>query len=505
MQLDPAIREKIIRAVSGRVWHKRGKWHHTVLFDEICAAGESVPYAQKLGFDFGRTIGAWLPDGDYLDLENDWDTIRERVRSAASRDSSFLTEYADLCFSQGELLLRTSADISQVDAAALTSDALCDLLEKEYEAQKHFLPFMMSMHVVDEFLSERFTAFLDAFARARGFSLTEKFEYQASLTLPYRKVYVSQEREDFLKLAVAALDTAHPMPPEEVTAALSRHADEYGFLNAVLLEDLPFTVEHYREALAGMSFEAAREELAALTKGQEEMEAQQRACMQDVSGDAELLETARFIQRYAFLRSYRVDVCYKAMAMCLNILAELARRIGVSVLDLTYLNSYEIRESLAGGDSAPAYALIAQRRRGFLSVFVDNTRYTFTGVEAEEVARTIAFSQEMGDGTVKGSVAFPGKARGVCKVLRMVEDMKKVERGDIIVISMTDPNYLPAMERAAAFVTDMGGILCHAAIVAREMKKPCIIGTKIATQILKDGDVVEVDAENGIVRLIERS
>jgi pyruvate,water dikinase len=56
------------------------------------------------------------------------------------------------------------------------------------------------------------------------------------------------------------------------------------------------------------------------------------------------------------------------------------------------------------------------------------------------------------------------------------------------------------MEKAAAFVTDAGGILSHAAITAREMKKPCIIGTKVATKVFNDGDMVEVDAESGIIK-----
>ena len=67
---------------------------------------------------------------------------------------------------------------------------------------------------------------------------------------------------------------------------------------------------------------------------------------------------------------------------------------------------------------------------------------------------------------------------------------------------MTDPRYVPAMKKAAAIVTDEGGITCHAAIVSRELKKPCIIGTKIATKVLKDGDEVEVDAEKGVVKKI---
>lgn len=80
--------------------------------------------------------------------------------------------------------------------------------------------------------------------------------------------------------------------------------------------------------------------------------------------------------------------------------------------------------------------------------------------------------------------------------------LDKVQEGDVLVTQMTFPSFIVAMKRACAFVTDEGGITCHAAIVAREMQKPCIIGTKIATQVLKDGDAVEVDAENGAVRVI---
>jgi pyruvate,water dikinase len=70
---------------------------------------------------------------------------------------------------------------------------------------------------------------------------------------------------------------------------------------------------------------------------------------------------------------------------------------------------------------------------------------------------------------------------------------------------MTRPEYVPLMRLALAIVTDEGGITCHAAIVSRELKKPCIIGTKIATQVLHDGDLVEVDADAGVVRVIEQA
>ena len=109
---------------------------------------------------------------------------------------------------------------------------------------------------------------------------------------------------------------------------------------------------------------------------------------------------------------------------------------------------------------------------------------------------------EVGD--FKGIIAQRGQIHGIVKIVLKSEDIEKVLDGDVMVSSMTRPEMTAAMKRAAAFVTDEGGITCHAAIVARELKKPCIIGTKIATQVLKDGDMVEVDADKGIVRILEK-
>ena len=103
---------------------------------------------------------------------------------------------------------------------------------------------------------------------------------------------------------------------------------------------------------------------------------------------------------------------------------------------------------------------------------------------------------------VKGNIAQKGKFVGTVKVVNNVNDLNKVKNGDVMVTFMTAPNFLPAMRLAGAFVTNEGGLTCHAAIVAREMRKPCVIGTKIATKVFKDGDRVEVDADRGIVKKI---
>ena len=105
--------------------------------------------------------------------------------------------------------------------------------------------------------------------------------------------------------------------------------------------------------------------------------------------------------------------------------------------------------------------------------------------------------------TVNGTPASPGNAIGRVKICKNFTEMNKVEQGDVLVVSMTRPEYVPAMRKAVAIVTDEGGLTCHAAVIARELGKPCIIGTRIATKVFKDNDLVEVKANHGTVRRIE--
>ena len=100
---------------------------------------------------------------------------------------------------------------------------------------------------------------------------------------------------------------------------------------------------------------------------------------------------------------------------------------------------------------------------------------------------------------LRGLGASPGIGIGRVKVIFSEKEIDKVEKGDILVTTMTTPDMVPAMKRAAAIVTDEGGLTCHAAIVSRELGVPAVVGTKEATKVLKDGMIVTVDGEKGVV------
>lgn len=105
---------------------------------------------------------------------------------------------------------------------------------------------------------------------------------------------------------------------------------------------------------------------------------------------------------------------------------------------------------------------------------------------------------------VKGLPASLGKATGKVKILLSSElgRLNEVQEGDVLVSNTTNPDMTPIMKKVCAIVTDLGGVTSHAAIVTRELSIPCIVGTRNATQVLKDGMMVEVDAFNGTVRII---
>lgn len=102
---------------------------------------------------------------------------------------------------------------------------------------------------------------------------------------------------------------------------------------------------------------------------------------------------------------------------------------------------------------------------------------------------------------IAGLVACQGKVSGKARIITDLENMHTMQQGEILVTTMTSPHFTSILKKCAAIVTDEGGMLCHAAITARELKIPCIVGTQNATSLLTDGDLIEVDAEKGTVQL----
>ncbi len=129
-------------------------------------------------------------------------------------------------------------------------------------------------------------------------------------------------------------------------------------------------------------------------------------------------------------------------------------------------------------------------------LYIVQTRAVTTQKKVEEVKEEVKEEIE-GEVVLEGLSASPGVGSGPVKIVHGLEDLNKIEKGNILVTKMTNPDMVPAMERASAIVTDEGGSTCHAAIVSRELGIPAVVGTEKATQVLKENTIVSVDGSSG--------
>jgi phosphohistidine swiveling domain-containing protein len=210
-----------------------------------------------------------------------------------------------------------------------------------------------------------------------------------------------------------------------------------------------------------------------------------------------------------WLKGYRKDCYFHGFYVLDLLLAEMGRRTGLSLMQAKYLLPNELPKILKGAD----YADTANQRIKFSVMYSKtlpgkNLNWSGKGIKIFVGSKAKAFLRKqkfekiviIKTDTLTGTCACPGFASGAIKIINVPDEMGKMNQGDIMLSHTTFPALVPAMKKAAAIITEDGGITCHAAIVARELQTPCVVGCKNAVAILKDGDRVEVDANKGIVK-----
>lgn len=199
---------------------------------------------------------------------------------------------------------------------------------------------------------------------------------------------------------------------------------------------------------------------------------------------------------YQSLSYYHSEKLFKEIAKRLHISLNQARSATPEIienallknkLDIDKINDIYNKHIILPNDDETLTILVGEKAESF---FRENVKK-----EQKKIKKNIK--------ELSGDVACAGKAKGVIKMINKPEDMVKMKKGDILLSTATTPSIVAAMKKAAAIVTDEGGLTCHASIVSRELNIPCIVGLRIATKVFKDGDKVEVDAHIGIIKKIK--
>ncbi|MFH1053982.1 MAG: PEP-utilizing enzyme [Candidatus Woesearchaeota archaeon] len=354
--------------------------------------------------------------------------------------------------------------------------------------------FLMPMPIADKAVSEMIVNEL------KSDDIEQKQEWLGILAFPYKENFHTHEQRSFLELVKShGKDDFEDKLKEHLEKYSWIGARNYYFQYAWKKEDILNRIKSYVEQGKNPD-----EDINHLNEYMKEKKQEYEKLMEEleIKEGSHLYNLIQLAKEFAYLRTWRTDVVYGAGYKAGNMLIEIEKRANINHGELIYLTVPEVMNAAENWRCPISQEDINERKKHFGSVLYEDEFTSYSNEDDLNLLENLCEKKIQDLDSVKGNIAFKGRIKGKVKVVLEPKDISKVEKGDILVSVMTFPHFITAMEKASAFVTDEGGILCHAAIVAREMKKPCVIGTKVATTIFRDGDIVEVDADKGIVRRI---
>lgn len=219
---------------------------------------------------------------------------------------------------------------------------------------------------------------------------------------------------------------------------------------------------------------------------------------------------ADIVHEYVSIRTERIEFYQQALVRVryfYKLLAKLIARVhpGFSYLDAVSLTSSELRSFLAGNNDLPFTEIRKRSKRQFALLYEqgrEKSIFIYQSRNLKKLSQAFLTASRPADGLIRGIIVSKGKARGLVRIIYRPDQFKDFKAGEILVSNYTSPAFMPIIKKSAAIITDEGGVTSHAAIVSRELGVPCVTGAKIATKVLKDGDLVEVDADRGIIKII---
>lgn len=441
--------------------------------------------------------GLFILSGVILDrwyYSKDFKALGESLLEKDLREINHLDRFFSNTYKLGEELIKKSIDIKNENLADLSLEELVDILKKFtdfYETFSVTLAGFCLQIPIEEKLRELLKRRIDI------------GEDLAVLSSPCKKNIVNEEQEALLKITVEFRKdniSAKSVSglPKKYRVRLKRHIEKFGWMTRGGLDDA-WTEEDVFTRLKEVAKEDCGKKLITLEKNRRMLKQKSEKILRQIKADKPARRLVKIAKELVYFRTFRTDYLNLAMFNIRPLLAEIGKRKGYTFREIAQFRLNEILSNRLVRKSE-----LTKRLKNFIIFSKSPNKIIFSSNQEKIDKYESKYFEEdkIGNHEVKGNVAFRGKVRGKVVIIWDKSDLGKSKKGCILVAAMTTPDFIGAMEKAAAFITDEGGITCHAAIIAREMKKPCIIGTRIATKVLKDGDLVEVDANKGTVKIV---
>jgi phosphohistidine swiveling domain-containing protein len=309
------------------------------------------------------------------------------------------------------------------------------------------------------------------------------------VTMPINETITIKEERTLLELA------SSKMTNNEKILKLNKIYEDYKWIYYGLSVEKPVTFDEYKS------------NFFAIYDPQKSLDNLNSRKIKDKIRRDEILKKINLVQKKyidiaqksAFLKDYNkfgMDICFALSQSCVG---AIAKNTQIPPENIWQLFPQEILDLINGKKFD--FNKIKKRNEKLIFVGHPDVYEIISGNDAKIFEKK--YLNKENESELKGRIASRGYGKGLAKIIIRRDEFDKMNIGDILVVTNTTPDYVPIIKKAAAIIAEEGGITAHASVVSREFGIPCIVGVSSATQILKDGDIVEVDANKGIIKIIK--
>ncbi len=407
-----------------------------------------------------------------------------------NNDSGFLDKIVEELASLEHLSNDLADKVSKINLKRATNNDLAKILLDHFDYWIKYFSIGFLWFAVDDIAEELKTKIKSSWT---GTEANLQHFLQAAFR-PSKFPSSSREQRELLDLK--------KIVPDKFDGALKNHWQKYTHLSMRDIDDEPFTLQYFKDRLTIFEqeneYEKAKEELERADKELKET----TDLVKGTQLPNDIKKVINFCRDVAYLRTEVIESLTRVNFVFNPVFKEIADRLSLKIEEVLYLLVSELIESIRSGTLSISKEQVKERvDNGYAYLITLPISFFVTGVDVDKLKNLIIPEENLYADlkSIKGQTGFKGKVSGKVRVILDKRKANDLLEGEVLVTGMTNPDFVPAMKRSVAIITNEGGILCHAAIMSREFGVPCVIGTKIATDFLKTGDIVEVDATNGII------
>lgn len=459
--------------------------------------------SNKVGFKHHIVNRVYLNHMMYWPAQ-EYDLLEAEIVGHLKRNDGWLEHYCHRELKKSEYLYQLGLKLKKVDWAKKTNQEMKKILDDLLVKYREISCAWYAQYSIDVYYEDAIEDQLLKYIRADH---PDFRKFVLIFTDPQEETDVAEERWKLMKLARKFKQNKEKLNQLSKSARLDieRHLDKFAYINRGLATSKPYTFDDMVKRISEAW--AAKESLNELIyySSPGKIAVDYKWALKQIKPKADFQKTIKQARLHSYTRNRRVEAFFLADYGASFMYHEIAKRYHFNPDWIMEVSVPEMYGALAG-KPLPNKIEMQRRFKNYAMVVKNAVTELIVDPKAIKELEKKYMVKKKQVSEIQGWMAcLGGIIRGKAKICLDKADIGKVNRGDILVAQFTTPDFVPAMEKAAAIVADQGGLSSHAAIVSRELGVPCVIATENGTRVIKDNDLLEIDAKKGIVKILKRA